>query len=114
MIYRKMIEKPEVEQRFVANILRKAPDELGQQHPNIKLNLFETNSGLQEVFVFNDSDVLSSDQIEKLKDPRADKSLLFKQAVDSRLRVKELQRNHIGMVEDETRFVAFFVNPALI
>ena len=46
LIYRKMIEKPEVEQRFVANILRKTPDEFGMKQPNIKLNLFETNSGL--------------------------------------------------------------------
>ena len=85
-----MIEKPEVEQRFVANILRKAPDESGQNHQNIKLNLVEINSGLQEVFVFSDSDVLTPNQLEKLKNPRADKSLLFKEAVDTRLRVKEL------------------------
>ena len=40
--------------------------------------------------------------------------MLFKTAVDSRLRVKELQGNSVGVSEDGTRFVAFFVNPSLI
>lgn len=33
----------------------------------IKINLFETNSGIQEVFMFQPSDILSSDEIKLLQ-----------------------------------------------
>ena len=114
LIYRKMIEKPELEQRFVANVLRRQPEDCEEDQPNIQVNLFETNSGVQEVFVFFDDDILSSEQLAQLRGPRVDKALLFKTAVDLRLRIKELRTDSIGVDGEDTKFVAFFVNPALI
>ena len=114
LIYRKMVEKPELEQRFVVNMLRKQPEDCEEAQPNVQVNLFETNSGMQDVFVFHDEEILSSDQLAKLNDPKEDKALLFKTAVDLRLRIKELRTDQIGVDGEDTKFIAFFVNPALI
>ena len=104
----------ELEQRFVINVLRKEPDESETKTQNIRVNLFETNSSIQEVFVFHDEDILSAEQVARLNEPKEDKSLLFKTAVDLRLRIKELKSDHVGIDGEDTKFVAFFVNPALI
>ena len=88
MIYRKMIEQEEYNLRFVVTLLRRDQGEGSAEDHNIKLTLFEIVSGRQDVFVYTEKDVLSDDQINELaKSPNQIKTI-FKNAVDTRLRIK--------------------------
>lgn len=88
MIYRKMIEQEEYNLRFVVTLLRRDQGEGSAEDHNIKLTLFEIVSGRQDVFVYTEKDVLSEDQINELaKSPNQIKTI-FKNAVDTRLRIK--------------------------
>ena len=49
------------------------------------------------MFIFQEKEVLSKDQLEEMqRNKKADVKLLFKRAVDSRLRIKQLQPCPVG------------------
>ena len=69
-------------------VLRREPNNSKREDHNVKLTLFEVSSGRQDVFVYTESDILSTEQQEELKKPRANVNNIFKAAIDLRLRIK--------------------------
>jgi len=125
MTYRKMMEDSDTGGRYVITLLRKTKDpneekaEGSHEENNIKLTLFDIASGNQDVFIFQEKEVLARDQLEELVKKKCDVKLIFKKAVDARLRIKQMGASAasytIGSERSSTapKLMAFFVNPAL-
>ena len=111
MIYRKMIE--ESDERFVLTLLRREKEQ-GKVDHNVKLTLFAISTGTQDVFVFTEREVLSNEQLEQLRLKKLDIKVIFKNAIDARLRIKMLQSNIGNERIAKPSLMAFFVNPALL
>ena len=47
------------------------------------------------------------------KTPNQDHTHLFQEAVEKRMRIKELENNWIGLQTKEYKFMVYFMNPAL-
>ena len=58
MIYRKMMTDDLTNGRFVVTLLRKNLEEGAKDRHNVKLTLFEIESGKQDMFIFTEYDVL--------------------------------------------------------
>ena len=56
----------------------------------IKLNVFESNTQEQHYFVFNYADVFTADELAQLKKNPNDLVKLHQEAVNKRLRIKEI------------------------
>ena len=64
MIYRKMTENED--SRFVLTLLRREKIEGKYEDYNIKLTLFEIQSGRQDIFVYTEKEILSKEQQDQL------------------------------------------------
>jgi len=79
------------------------------------LTLFEIESGKQVVFIYTEKEVLSEEELEELTKPRSDPKVIFKKAVDIRLRIKQLSNpSYLNDLKSEGKVMAFFINPALL
>lgn len=118
MIYRKMLEENKEDKdnmRFVLTLLRRDKNEEKLEDHNLKLTLFETSSGRQDVFVYTEKEILSDTQLADLTKGRSNVNVLFKKAIDSRLKIKKLQSSSVGVdSHKDAKIMAFFVNPALL
>ena len=57
----------------------------------IKLNVFDSNTHEQHFFVFNYADVFTADELAQLKKNPNDLVRLNREAVNKRLRIKEIK-----------------------
>ena len=103
------------DRNFVINVLRKEPEVQGDIHQqSIKLQLFETVTGTSDSYIFSDKEVFSAEQLEEIAKPSCkDCTHLLTKAVDSRLRVKEIENQWIGLQTKQFKFMVFFMNPVL-
>jgi len=60
----------------------------------MKLKIFESNSNEQHLFVFNIVDIFTEEELQMLKAKPEQLSSLYKEAVDRRLRIKEVEVNY--------------------
>lgn len=110
-----MMEDELTNARFVVTLLRKQLEEGAKDDHSIKLTLFEIESGKQDVFIYTEKEVLSEEELEELTKPRSDPKVIFKKAVDIRLRIKQLSNpSYLNDLKSEGKVMAFFINPALL
>ena len=66
------------------------------------------------MFIYTEKEVLSEEQRADLASGKADLRVVFKKAVDARLRIKQLTHPSKGIpAKLDPKIMAFFVNPAL-
>lgn len=56
-----MIEEPEEKLRFVMNLLYREKVESSEADHNVKVTLFDINSGRQDVFVYTEKEILNEE-----------------------------------------------------
>jgi len=64
--------------------------------------------------MFQQSDILTADEVVEIDQRPSQTNNIYKQAIDLRLRVKELDLQRVGVAAENYKYVAFFVNPVLL
>lgn len=91
----------------------------------LKLNVFESISMQQQIFVFNEEDVFTAEEIEEIKQKPETLKDKIKSAVNARLKIREISLDEESSQKkakqvvpasngSDTTFSASFLNPSII